>query len=452
MQVGTIPSRTERRTIAELLGRGEEVPLCADSMARGLIVRRLAADTGSARAVAFAARLDRALGDAGVRLLDEGQPGEASVLIAVGPLADGALPVDRVKSLRKTTLVGIFDGPCPALDGRDAQERLDLLVGVLSWNIVQVAIFVDDDGWTLGTMNGALERYAREADLDRVVREVLVPKLAAPVVPPHASDFCEIAPPRIEPELLESFAVGAARWAESKLLLLHTPLASLSFRDRRYERIARAYLDSRSGMSYGFLAWQLPLERTPDDRRVELFGETFQVPTIRMLCTRSGCDKSRIDVERDLMVLELRDGAIGIAAVGTRSAEVEQRPSYDTLTILAHGLANALVAERLDRVRPQAAFGGELARRGRALAHWHGGLDPSRVAPGYHLHGSARPPVSCSTPQSALYAVLGKLEALDAALANGEPFIGDVHVEPLHGTNLSGPTLTELARHAVAWA
>jgi len=46
-----------------------------------------------------------------------------------------------------------------------------------------------------------------------------------------------------------------------------------------------------------------------------------------------------------------------------------------------------------------------------------------------------------------MYALTGKLTALNLALKSGVDFFGDVHLEPHHGTNLCGVlTLTESAR------
>ena len=438
-------------------------------MAAGLRVVVLPPGVAGPRLLAFTERLVEALIAAGahVERLDHAPPGQlkvpnGSVVLAIGDLPDGRLPVDFVDSLRRVTLVGIYEGPCAALRARGEQQRLDRLVDVLAWNIVQLALFVDDDGWTLGTMNGALCRFSRR-DLLRDVREVLVPKLAAPVVPPHRRDFDEA--PAVDPRrpdvavAVEAFARGAARWAETGLMLYHTPLESLRFRDRRYARIARAYLDGRSGMSYGFLAYQLPTGRPNGDvvgsrLRVQRGGESLDVavPPIRFLCTRSGCDKSRLDLSRDLVLLELRDGRLRFGAVG----DVEPgRPSYDSLTIVAHGLANVVVAEWLRRRDPAAAFATALSRSGMALAHWHGAIDPADVPPSYPVHGTERPPVSCSTLQSALFAILGKLMALPSSPRRVEPgrriglaasdYVGDVHVEPLHGVNACGPDLRQLA-------
>lgn len=427
MEAGPSIQHDRLAEVVRALGLPGALPLTSSTMAAQLSVGFLPSSEAGPALVAFAERMRHALATCGVAIDPAGSP---KALIAAGRCDDGALPVDRVSSLRETTLVGLFDEPCPVDPAEHGQRRLDRLVETLAWNIVQLAIWVDAEGWTLGTMNGAVERY-RHDELEARVRDVLIPKLAAPVVPPRADDFeIGIALP-IDTGLLEAFAEGSRAWSATGLLLGHTPLDRLRFRNRRYERIARAYLDHRSGMSYGFLAWQLP---DPD-----LSGP------IRMLSTRSGCDKSRIDVRRDLLLLELDDGKIRVAPVGAAGATLDRRPSYDTRTIVAHGWANRRVAE----LRPDSAIAANLKRRGLALAHWHGELAPERVAASFPIHGAARPPVSCSTAQSAIYAALGKIEA---ATSRDAPLEGDVHLEPLHGTNLSGPDLATLARHAEAWS
>src|SRR5690606_28436914 len=128
------------------------------------------------------------------------------------------------------------------------------------------------------------------------------------------------------------------------------------------------------------------------------------------------------------------------------------RPSYDTMVMLAHAAGNAVVAALQRALAPGAApLADALDGPGLSASHWHGYAPPGVVPPGYAAHGAGNPPVSCSTPQSAVYALAGKLAAFDAALAAGRPFAGDVHVEPHHGTNLTGTlTLAEAARWATA--
>jgi hypothetical protein len=246
-------------------------------------------------------------------------------------------------------------------------------------------------------------------------------------------------------------------------MLFHTSLDSLEFRNRYYQKIAAAYLDHRSGMSYGFLARQLPADIAPaaplagnglpEDAPgghsvvVTIAGRSYRVdvPDVWVLTTRSGCDKSNVDVDRDIVLMGLVKGNVVFETPEGTDMRVDCRPSYDTLTILAHAAGNAIVACLLARIQPGAPFAAMMREGGAALAHWHGLINRDILPPGYFLHGSANPPVSCSTFQSAVYALTGKLGALEQSLQDGVPFRGDVHVEPFHGTNITGESLVSLA-------
>jgi hypothetical protein len=172
---------------------------------------------------------------------------------------------------------------------------------------------------------------------------VLIPKIAAPVVPPHASDFdvreggLDLHDPRYR-AYVQDFQESGKLWADTGLMLFHTSLDSLEFRNRYYKRLAAAYLDHRSGMSYGFLARQLAVPSAealtmPEAAahlgnastaeeviaveemlwvKVRLSGLVLwvKVPDIWILTTRSGCDKSNIDPHRDLVMLGLSQGRV----------------------------------------------------------------------------------------------------------------------------------------------
>jgi hypothetical protein len=489
MTTSTLFRNIDERAVTGLLGMPERVPLTPSAMASRLRVTFYPVNSASDRVRAFTLRLEAALAACGVMVLGynealadpkRGKLREGLVVIAAGDLATGDLPVDHVANLRSATIVGVVDGPCPAEREEGLQEKLNSVVKTLAWSIVQVVIFVDDSAWTVCTMNGAIVRIPAADSFERRVFSILVPKLAAPVVPPRATDFdlhegaLDIATNGCS-RYADDFAASGPSWAQTGLMLFHTSVESLEFRNRYYQRIAAAYLDHRSGMSYGFLARQLPVDVHPalrpeeavlrpelgqilQERWARVGRETYvvvtvkgqelvaRVPEVRMLTTRSGCDKSNIDIHRDIVLLALESGTIRFETPNGMSAVVDCKPSYDTVTILAHAAGNAIVASVLARLDPAAAFPRLLGTQGAALAHWHGRIDPSILPRGYLLHGDSNPPVSCSTHQSAVYALTGKLAALEAAIRIGVDFAGDVHIEPYHGTNITGATLTELSR------
>jgi hypothetical protein len=456
-----------------VLGLRRAVPMTPQAMAAGLTVTFYPIAEASERVRTFADHLRRALKESGVRLLeyaeamDPGRPGklrENITVIAAGELSTGDLPVDHVQNLRTTTIVGIVEGPCPAEGETADQDKLNSIVRTLTWSIVQVAIYVEDDRWTITTMNGAVIPCSFARALRDDVLELLIPKLAAPVVPPHASDFdfrpgaLDLSDPLLQP-YVEDFIRSGPLWQRTGLLLYHTSMENLEFRNGFYKRIAAAYLDHRSGMSYGFLARQTALHYRPvwrereDPEEVDLHleGDTLHlpVPEVWVLTTRSGCDKSRIDPSRDLLLMGLVRGRTVIATPRGLEGRVDSKPSYDTLTILAHALGNALVASALGARSSGSRFASMVAQSGAALAHWHGYVPSEAVPWGYLVHGMANPPVSCSTYQAALFALTGKFAALLESLKRGMGFEGDIHVEPHHGVNVTGSSLLQLARWAM---
>lgn len=465
-----------------LIGLAEPAPLKPLQLAAALRVSFYPRAEATPRVRAFAERLHAALLRWGVAVLPHAEArtrgaGARLVVITAGEATTGDLALDHVANLRTTTLVTILDGPCPADRETGLQARLDAVVRSLAWHGAQTTLFVEDDRWTFCTMNGAIVRFSSMADFDLQVLAVLVPKLAAPVVPPHAADFdvrhgaLDVGAPGLA-RAAADFGASASAWARTGLLLFHTPVASLEFRNRFYQRVTAAYLDHRSGMSYGFLARQLPTPVEPamdlaeadrllgawdwdaaplravDGRRhvrVDVAGARLVVPVpdVRVLTTRSGCDKSRLDPRRDLVVLALSGGRFVLET--PPDAATDSKPSYDTRTILANAVANAVAASVLARLSPTSTWAERVVTEGVGQAHWHGTMDADGLPEGYVVHGAENPPVSCSTAQSALFALAGKLVALHATTARGVDLAGDVHVEPFHGVNVTGASLSTLA-------
>lgn len=462
----------------------DDAPLAPRAMAERLRVTLFPPHEDIPEVAAFAQRLTDSLARAGAEIVPfedsldaRGKVSEGIVVIEQGEAADGKMAMRRVSSLYQNPLVAVYDRPPPVTPEAGLQETLDAIVDLLTWNLTHVPIFLHDGRWTVCTMNGAVIPCGANGDLDHDVLHTLVPKLAAQVKPPDPSiitfrdgalDISTLG------AAVDDFVEGARAWDATGLMLAHTSLASLRYRNRFARLIAATYLDNRTGMSYGFLARQLPVSVAPArplapeaahawgdeplreiDGRIEALvhvGEQawqVEIPDVSVLCTRSGCEKTRIVPERDLVRLTLSRGHILFDTPPEASGDA--RPSYDTLAILAHAAGNAIAASILLAQDADAPFALALAADGLALAHWHGYPEADATPEAFTLHGADNPPVSCSTPQSAAFALVGKLEALSAHLASGDGYGGDVHVEPHHGTNLSGDrTLAQAAQWAAA--
>jgi hypothetical protein len=483
MQTKVLSSKALQR----IVGIKRDIPMTPLDMARTLRIAFFPCSTSSEKLRRYLKQLKEALIDAGAEVLRYEQAlaegthdriGKGIVLIAPGEGEPGNLAIDHVSSLTNNTVVGVLDGTLPELGKGLLQRRVDALVSALVWHMAHAVIYVDELSWTMCTMNGGIDTFGLESMRDRVL-DSLVPKLAAPVVPPQKDDFefCENAFDPSEPKYnlgIHDLMSGAEIWGRTGLIASQTKLETLTFRNQKYRRIASAFLNQRTGMSYGFLAHQLQMRVFPaialDEaasllRRLDWEEKDFievdgnlvvvpklgerrfvvPVPEVTVLCTRSGCDKIRPDPSKDLVTLTLTNGKVRLGAPKGLLAGSDCQPSFDTSTIVSHAVGNAIIASILCRLRQNSNFVRSLKHRGLAIAHWHGYPARNLFAKGYHIHGRGNPPVSCSTSQAAIFSLSGKLAAFASSIEAGEDYLGDVHVEPSHGTNLNGPTLADLA-------
>lgn len=473
--------------IYRILGVKSPVPLTPEEMAKSLRVAFYPEARHTQKLDDFLRKLRNGLKDSGVQMVSyeealaqgsNGRIGKGIVLIAVGEGQPGNLAIDHVASLSNNTVLGVLDGTMPGIGENRLQKRLNALVGALVWHMAHIIIYVDDTSWTICNMNGAIDSYSIDNLKDGILH-LLIPKLAAPVVPPKKSDFevhedeFDISAPTNSMYLGDMLA-GADLWGKTGLLTSQTRIDELAFRNSRYRRIAGAYLSWRTGMSYGFLARQLPVLIEPafefcdapslfrrldwtDNDFYEMDNHTYvalrlknkrfivRIPVVSVLCTRSGCDKNRLNPSTDLLQLALIEGKVILGMPKGSEERDDCQPSFDTTTILAHAVGNAIVASLLKKLKPSSKFSHALSRKGLALAHWHGFLHPTELPLGYYSHGQTNPPVSCSTLQAAIYALSGKLNALNLSLEEGIEYLGDVHEEPSHGTNMTGRSLVKLA-------
>ncbi|NTU93632.1 MAG: hypothetical protein HGA56_06415 [Chlorobiaceae bacterium] len=457
--------RISPESLHRLLGICPSTPMSPPAMASALRVALCAAPQLSPRLDRFTAALVEALRSCGASVADSremldsrGRIAPGTVVIAPGTFPDHLLPINRVSTLYNNIILGIYDEPPPVADGETPQRTLDAVVGRLAWDMVHLVIYVTASSWTVCSMNGGVTTFTTPTPEPHEVLESLVPKLTAQVVPPRAGEI-EIRHGQLDTSasrfmaIARDFEESGRIWAGNPLLMSHTSRDGLAYRSGFYRKIVARYLDERTGMSYGFLARQLPV-RSAHAREGEARGSTapgdeveiliagrrlfVAVPDVRVVTTRSGCRKTEIDSSRDLVETGLSGGKVWLATPSGLPPEMTVRPSFDTQTIVAHALGNALVSSVLQLLRPGARFPEMLGVSGASMTHWHHYPDAEEMPDGYVIHGRENPPVSCSTPQSAAYSLIGKLEALEMALEKGSEYLGDVHIEPGHGTNLVG--------------
>ncbi|TAK07837.1 hypothetical protein EPO44_03475, partial [bacterium] len=283
--------------MCRILGNKLPVPLTPADMAKSLRVAFYPAVIRTQKLEDFIRKLRLGLIDSGVKVISyeealaegsNGRIGKGIVLVAPGEGEPGNLAIDHVASLSNNTVVGVLDGTLPGIGASRLQNRVNALVSALVWHMAHVMIYVDDLSWTICNMNGAIDTFSLESLEDRIFHS-LIPKLAAPVVPPQKGDFevREDAFDASAPDYgvhVRDMLAGAGLWGKTGLLISQTKIDELAFRNNRYRRIAAAYLSWRTGMSYGFLARQLPVwiepafeldEAPPILRRLDWTKEDF---------------------------------------------------------------------------------------------------------------------------------------------------------------------------------
>ncbi|WP_294344805.1 hypothetical protein [Prosthecochloris sp.] len=466
-------------SLGHLLGIDPTTPLTTADMCARLSITFLPAENNSSRLQCFTSALLNACNVLGIRILSEQEACRSDgtfkpgiVVMAPGEFSDELLAINRVSTLYNNIIVGIHDEHPPLTAASSPQNKLDRIVGKLAWDMVHLSIYVTQESWTICTMNGGVVSIGGTCPLPSDVRKTLVPKLSAQVVPPKTSDL-DHKPGAFKAgltdmqEIVKDFATCGKRWSSNHYLLTHTSRETLQYRSPLYRKIVARYLDQRSGMSYGFFARQQPasappalllkesgcmaseseLKSTPllslENKHyvpVLVMNEWFLVEPVpvTVITTRSGCRKTNLNPDIDLVALRLDKGTITLMTPQGLPNTTISRPSFDTLTILSHALGNVFISSILQKIRPSSLFPELLAKKGASMTHWHGYPGKSVIPDGYFSHGRNNPPVSCSTPQSAAYSLQGKIEALEQSLRKNRDYQGDIHIEPNHGTNIVG--------------
>jgi hypothetical protein len=291
--------------------------------------------------------------------------------------------------------------------------------------------------------------------LDHFITNSLIPKIYAPIKPPVLTRFekgeydptqspyvMQLANLGKQLQVTDLFPMGS-RFSEK--------ISRLSHRD-----VVEKILEGRTGVSYGFIAiaeapkYEGAKEITRDEW--EALGEVNgfnsdvlrqngdgrwyvktvirdlevyqQVPDIWIVTSRSGCDKTNLDPQTDVIRIGLVKGKLNLQVPeGVNLTRRDIRPSFDTYVIIAQALAASLYTP-------------ELIQEGMPIVHFHGYPDPEWFEQNEYHTGAKNPSMPCGTVEAALlnYSAIYKL-----ANQNGSNMKLLCLVESDHGVNILGP-------------
>ena len=339
--------------------------------------------------------------------------------------------------------------------------------------MTNIVIGVGKEKWILYNFNASHPVYPLDGHFKEHILQSLVPKVVAPIRPYKLNEFIIqrggwSASDDFHRPFVEQIVRGAKKFGDTNLYPKGKQIEALPFRNAFFKWVGKLHLDHRNGMSFGFLAHQLPsklsrLEKVPVETSdfyiqngiwyISFFthGDKYamEVPEVWVLTQKSGSDKTNVDPERDLIKIGLSNGTMIIQTQDGKDIDPTYKASFDTKVILAHALGNAIIASILAHFNPENSFVQRFKTKGISLSHWHGYIRPDFVPKGFFVHGIGNPHVACSSPQSAMYAIQGKMEAFLESLKTNEEYFGDIHVEPQHGVNVNFFSLEELADYLV---
>ncbi len=330
------------------------------------------------------------------------------------------------------------------------QEKIDIGINTLIRTFSEIVIGVSDRQISILNMNLSDSLFAKK-EFDKFVGKSLIPKIFVPIAP----------------LLMSRFEVGKYQPAKSdhavKLVELGHSLAdtglfppgfklSQAIARKSYRDIVDTIVNGRTGVSYGFVAYVeppqyvgdreisaaewaklLPVEGLcSDEVRQNHLGRRYlktrlktqtlyqQIPDIWLVSSRSGSNKTNLNLETDIVRIGLTNKLLLQLPQGVDLAKADIKPSYDIYVMLAIALSTALYTP-------------ELVSNGAPLVHFHGYPSADWFRENEYYFGVEHPSVPCGTYESGVFNYLGISKIGDRA----EQKIALASlIEPDHGTNI----------------
>ena len=329
------------------------------------------------------------------------------------------------------------------------QQRIPLGVNTLIKTFSEIVIGVSSDRLSILNMNLSDSTFPI-AEMDNFILKSLIPKIYVPILPLPMSRF-EVG--EYEPAKSD-YATELVNLGQN---LAPTNLLPAGFKiDNVVKRKShRDMIDwmanGRTGVSYGFVAYAEPPQyigalevseaewenlseiagfNTHELRQNQLgrrYLKTWsnnrfvykQLPDIWLVSSRSGSNKTDLNLATDVLRIGLTDRLLLQMPKGIDVAAGDIKPSYDIYVMVAIALATALYLP-------------ELIAEGMPMVHFHGYPSRNWFEANEYFTGVQNPSVPCGTYESGVFNFLG-IHKL-ANLYERIDLIG--LVEPDHGINI----------------
>lgn len=408
-------------------------------------------------------------------------------VVSLGEQPSDCLPMQYISNFKDNTVVTIIDFPNNINPESTFIEHFDTAMSLFAFHMTNIVIAVDKEKWMLYNFNASHPIYKLDdGKFKEHLLNALIPKIVAPISPHRFSEF-KISNEKFNinddksKEIINDLISGSTLFNRTNLYPKGKKIDDLPFRDNFHKLIGKMHLDNRSGMSFGFFAKQMPTELSIPIKKSEFIkkagrdvfeyndyyindmGEIYtlieidgfdepysiKVPDVWVMSLRSGSDKTHIIPEKDLLKLGLKNGKMWMEFPEGLEVDNDYKPSFDTKVILAHAVGNAILASIMKFNNSNPNYVNNIEKKGISISHWHGYFNEKCIPDGFMVHGGNNPHVACSSPQSAIYALMGKLSSFVDVNKSKLNYNGDIHIEPHHGTNISYPSLVSLAEFLI---
>ncbi|MFQ5787715.1 MAG: hypothetical protein ACE5H1_07005, partial [Thermodesulfobacteriota bacterium] len=338
-------------------------------------------------------------------------------------------------------------------DSTPYDKKIRIGLESLIRTMCEVVIGVSEDKISIINMNLSDSIFYND-QLDEFILNSFIPKIFAPIKPPVLNRFERGIYNASESKYVEELT-NLGRELKNTDLFPQGSSFSEKIKRLSHRDVLKKIFEGRTGVSYGFIALaeapryegarELSFEewdklsridgingnavRENDDGRwyvkTVMRGKEIyqQVPDIWIVNSRSGCDKTNLDSNSDIVRIGLVKGKLYLQIpTGIDLDRKDIRPSFDTYVILAQSLAASL-------------YSPNLIRNGMPIVHFHGYPDPVWFQ-SFECHiGENNPSMPCGTVEAALLNFSGIYES---ANTNGTDMNLLCLVESDHGVNILG--------------
>ncbi len=396
-------------------------------------------------------------------------------IIVPGEIPASELPMLKISNFKDNSIISVLDFPANISERTDFQTHFDTAMSLFAHHMTNIVIAADDKKWMIYNYNASHPIFNIDSsDFEKHIMKGLIPKVVAPISPHKYSEFI-IKEERFDPEegvhkeIITDIIEGSNNLSDKNLFPKGKQIDDLPFRKNFHKLIGKMHLDNRSGMSFGFLAKQMPTELSrlnpynesvntdyffDKNQHLNIIIEidshkySLKVPDVWVMSIKSGANKTHIKPREDLLKLGLVNGKMCIQLPEGLKIDSTYKPSFDTKVILAHAVGNAITASISSHLKINNTHVDDITNNGMGMIHWHGYFNNELIPGGIFEYGKDNPHVACSSPQSAIYALDGKLRNFkQICLSEKKNYISDIHVEPHHGSNVNFSSIIKFAEY-----